>query len=268
MKPMKNKPKLSLKACPDTLPYLVLCLGLWLFLYGAPCAAFKAGFADAVHVLFEGAAALALLLATRNNASWEAPRPAGRRPRYALLALAAVPLTLLIYVSTQMFCLADGIPYVGDPEDHLGKGMYVWYALRTCATAPLMEELGCRRIAFGGLRRMGIGFWPSALASAALFGFIHVGVSPCLAIATVAHTLLHCLVYETTGKLRYCVAGHVAYNMLTLPDRKVTTRWPHNLLFGVPRSVSVPFLAAVAAVIAALCLFRTKLFFRDAPDVE
>lgn len=175
---------------------------------------------------------------------------------------------MLLYASTQMFCLADGIPYVGDPKDQLGKGMYVWYALRTCATAPLMEELGCRRIAFGGLRRMGIGFWPAALASAALFGGIHVGINPYLAIATVAHTLLHCLAYEATGKLRYCVAGHAAYNLLALPDRKVSTRWPHTLLFGVPRSASVPFLLAVSAVVILLCLFRKKLFFRDALDGE
>lgn len=267
MKPMKNI-KLKLEARLDPYLYLVLCLGLWLVLYGAPGELIKAGYADAVHVLFEGAAALALLLATRDKAAAEASRPSGRRPRYALLALAVIPLTLLLYASTQMLCLANSIPYVGDPEDQMGKGMYVWYALRTCATAPLMEELGCRRIVFGGLRRLDIGFWPAALASAALFGCIHVGIDPYLAIATVAHTLLQCLVYEATGKLRYCVAGHAAYNLLALPDREVSTRWPHTLLFGVPRSVSIPFLAAVSAVVILLCLFRKKLFLRDGQDKE
>lgn len=268
MDPRENKPKPSLKEILLSRQglSLAMCLGIWMVLYGTPCDILKAEYADAVHVLFEGAAALALFLAMRGKSAWEAPKPAGGRPRYALLAMAVVPLTVLLYAGTQMFSLTRTLPYVGDPELKMGEGMYVWYALRTCATAPVMEELGSRRIAFGGLRRLGIGFWPAALASAVLFGWIHVGISPYLAIATVAHTLLQCLVYEATGKLRYCVAGHAAYNLLALPDRDVSIRWPHTLLFGVPRSTSVPFLAAVAAVVVTLCLFRKKLFFRDVPD--
>lgn len=53
MKPMKHKSKLLLKACPDPVPDLVLCLGLWLFLYGAPGELIKAGYADAAHCAFE-----------------------------------------------------------------------------------------------------------------------------------------------------------------------------------------------------------------------
>lgn len=76
-----------------------------------------------------------------------------------------------------MYCLAYTAPPVSDPAAGFSPEAYRWYALRICVTAPLMEELGCRWLAFGKLRRC-IGFWPAALASAAVFGLLHVDISP------------------------------------------------------------------------------------------
>lgn len=80
------------------------------------------------------------------------PLPAGRppardggRPRYWLVFLVPVPTAALRYLASGIFCHAGESFYMG--------GMYNWYVLRTCVTAPLMEELGCRRIAFGKTHR-------------------------------------------------------------------------------------------------------------------
>lgn len=238
------------------------CIVAWYLLYGAPQVVFKTGYADCGHVLFEGVIALLLLvLAVRDGPARKEPRPAGRTPRRVLLIAVAVPVFLLKYAAIQAFCLTDAYPYGGDPEDLMGRGMYAWYALRTCFTAPIMEELGCRWIIFGRLRRTGTGFWTSALFSALMFGYIHAETSPALALAAIPSALLYCLLYEITGAPWCCVAAHAAYNLLALPGREAAVSWPNTLLYGVPRRISIPLLMAVSAVILLLCLFRDRLFY-------
>lgn len=132
--------------------------------------------------------------------------------------------------------------------------------LRTCVTAPLMEELGCRWIAFGKTRRAA-GFWPAALLSTAMFSLIHINVAPALAVSVIPGALLRCLTYELTGKLSCCVAEHAAFNVLCLPDAPwVTPGWARRYA-NVPEWAGTPALIAVTVTIILLCVFREKLFY-------
>ena len=165
--------------------------------------------------------------------------------------LLLVPVFLLTYASIQMFHLAGGMRYTGSVS------VSVWYILRTCLTAPVMEELGCRWILFYKLRR-GFGFWPAALTSAALFSLIHINVDASFAVTLIPSALLYCLIYEVTGRFRYCVAAHMVFNVLALPS---DPDW-ESFLWGVPRSVSVPLLVSATAVVVLLCGFRGRIFAR------
>lgn len=237
----------------------------WIALYGLLPAALGAGFADAAHVLAEGAAALLLLI----PALREGPLPTleGRgRPRYALAAAVLLPVLLTAYIASQAFCLVDKVPYYGDPEDLLGEGTFVWYALRTCVTAPVMEELGCRWLAFGKLRRMGVGFWPAALASALLFSLIHVETNPSVAVAVIPSALLYCLIYDLTGSPWLGMASHAARNLLSLPGTPWSGSGPDvlldGLMYGVPRNVAALALLAATATAVLLCACRDRFFRR------
>lgn len=236
----------------------------WLVLYGLLPAALGAGFADAVRVLFEGAAAFLLLVPALREG--HLPLEGRGKLRCALAAAVLLPLLLASYITAQAFCLAGSTPYRGNPEVLLGGGNYVWYVLRTCVTAPVMEELGCRWIAFGKLRRLGVRFWPAALLSTVLFSFIHVGTSPAFAVAVVPGTLLYCLIYDLTGAPWLGIAVHAVRNLIALPVSPWAGSWPDvlldGLMFGVPRSTSVPSLLAVTAVAVLLCVFRDRIFRR------
>lgn len=242
----------------DAAPELFLYLGVWLFLYYAPDAVLGAGFADRTHVLFEGLAALFLLIPFLRDG----PPPRGPgRPRYWIIPLVLVPMAILRRYAAGIFCHAGETFYSGSMDAMLGPGMYKWRVLRTCATAPLMEELGCRWIAFGKARRAA-GFWPSALLSALVYAAIHAGVDHRLAISVIPSALLLCLAYELTGKLYWCVAGHAAFNVLCLPEAPwVTPEWAARYA-GVPKWAGPPALIAATAAIALLCAFRKKIFLR------
>lgn len=252
--------------CSRRLPAeAALCAWLlaWLALYGLLPDALGAGFADAARVLVEGAAALLLLIPALREGPL--PSPEGRgRPRYVLAAAVLLPVLLASYVAFQAFCLAGRRPYYGDPEDLLGQGAYVWYALRTCVTAPVMEELGCRWIAFGKPRRWGAGFWPAALASVLLFSLIHLNVNPAVAVTVVPGALLYCLIYDLTGSPWPGMVVHAVRNLISLPGTPWAGSGPDALLdglmYGVPRGVAALALLAVTAVAALLCAYRDRLF--------
>lgn len=235
----------------------------WLALYGFLPATLGAGFADAVHVLAEGAASLLLLVPALREGPLLPPEGRGRL-RCVFAAAVLLPVLLASYVAAQAFCLAGSTPYCGDPEDLLGEGMYVWYVLRTCVTAPVMEELGCRWLAFGKLRRLGAGFWPAALASVLLFSLIHVETSPAFAVAVIPSTLLYCLMYDLTGSPWLGMAIHAVRNVIALPVSPWTGSGLDGLLdgfmYGVPRSIGVAALLVVTAVAVLLCACRDSLF--------
>ena len=163
-----------------------LCISAWLVLNGAPKIVFRAGYADGPHVLIEGLSALLLLVPFLRDE----PLPQDRgRPRYRLVFLILVPMAALRYLASGIFCHAGESFYMGGMDAAMGPGMYKWYVLRTCVTAPLMEELGCRWIAFGKTRRIA-GFWPAALLSTAMFSLIHINVDPVLAVSVIPGALL------------------------------------------------------------------------------
>lgn len=235
----------------------------WIALYGLLPATLGAGFADAARVLAEGTAALLLLVPALREGPLLRPEGCGR-PRYALTAAVLLPVLLASYVAAQAFCLAGSTPYHGDPEDLLGEGMYVWYVLRTCVTAPVMEELGCRWLTFGKLRRLGAGFWPAALASVLLFSLIHVETSPAFAVAVIPSALLYCLLVDLTGSPWLGMAVHAARNVIALPASPWAGSGPDvlldGLIYGVPRSIGVAALLAVTAIAVLLCACRDRFF--------
>lgn len=237
---------------------------LWLFLYGFPESVLGARDADGPHVIFEGVTALLLLIFFLRDGP---PRRDGGKPRYWLVFLVLVPMAALRRAAEGIFCQAGVSFYMPDADAAFGPGMYKWYVLRTCVTAPVMEELGCRWLVFGKARRS-TGFWPAALLSAAVFSLIHIEKDPALAVAVIPGALLHCLAYELTGKLRYCVIGHMIFNVLCLPVAPwVTVEWA-NRLVGVPEEIGAPVLIAVTVIIILLCAFRKKLFYKNSGGSE
>lgn len=241
---MQSLRKYRISAAVDA----VLYLAAWWLLYGGLPLLLRTGRYDAVHVLCEGASAAVLLVLFVRSRRTGFPVPGGR-PGLPVLLL--VPVFFLMYASIQMFQLAGGTRYAGSVS------VSVWYVLRTCLTAPVMEELGCRWILFYKLRR-GFGFWPAALASAVMFSLIHMDIDAAFALAVVPSALLYCLIYEVTGRFRYCVAGHMAFNVLALPGDPA---W-ESFLWGVPLRVSVPLLVSVTVGIVLLCAFRDRIFAR------
>lgn len=241
---MRSLRECRIRAAADALRFLAA----WWLLYGGLPILFRTGRYDAGHVLCEGASAAVLLVLFVRSRRTGFPVPGGR-PGLPVLLL--VPVFLLTYASIQMFHLAGGTRYMAPVS------VSVWYILRTCLTAPVMEELGCRWILFYKLRRS-FGFWPAALASVALFSLIHMDVDASFAVALVPSALLYCLMYEVTGRFRYCVAGHMAFNVLALPGGPAL----EGFLWGVPLRVSVPLLVLVTAGIVLLCAFCGRIFAR------
>lgn len=223
---------------------------IWWLLYAGLPILIRAGFDDARRVFCEGVADIFLLALFMRDRGSVSRRPAKRTGWTISLV---IPVFIAMYAAIEMFCLS-GAERPAEPA-----GVSVWHVLRTCVTAPLMEELGCRWIAFDKMRR-GFGFWPSALASAVLFSLIHVDVNLRLAVAVVPSTLLYCLVCELTGRIGYCVAGHVIFNLLALPGTAWSGSALERRLWGAPASISVPLLISVTAVIALLCVFRDRIF--------
>lgn len=239
---------------------LMLCSFGWLAMYGIPDL-LGVDSKGALHVLIEGAAAL-MILPSALLAKF--PERAGGKPRRAALAFAVIVAVPFVHASAQMFGLRHVLPPVEDPVLGFTGSEYMWYALRTCVTAPLMEELGCRWLMFAELRRY-LGFGPAALFSSCMFSMIHVEVDPALAVMVIPLSLLLCLIYEVTGKLYWCVAVHAVYNLMCLPGMPWTAPDAVQGLYGVQAPACVHALMAVTAIVFLLCSYRNDLFFKKDP---
>lgn len=117
--------------------------------------------------------------------------------------------------------------------------------LNAFVIAPIVEEIIFRGVFFMLSRRY-MGFWPAALANAALFASVHSSAN----MATAAlHTPLYCMMYEASGYARYGIALHFAFNALS--------PIPATLLLQV---VPAPLALAmgVAAVAADILLYAKR----------
>ena len=86
---------------------------------------------------------------------------------------------------------------------------------------PAIEELAFRGVLLRGLMRR-MSFWPSALASSALFAALHlagarqVATVPLLLFTVMGFALLQCLLVRRTGRLGPAMAVHGVLNLLVI----------------------------------------------------
>lgn len=126
-------------------------------------------------------------------------------------------LALAIFVFMVIAFLYDVA--VNPPQDELPRsfgadrsvGLAVATGVLVVAVAPLVEEFFFRGFLFTALKN-GIGVWPAALVSGALFGAIHF--KPVFFVPLFALGVILALLYHRTGSLWPCIAFHAANNAL------------------------------------------------------
>lgn len=80
--------------------------------------------------------------------------------------------------------------------------------------APILEEIGCRGLLYGSLRRR-VGPWTAAIFSAGLFGLVHPYSTAGLAQALWTG-FVYALAYERTKSLAPVCASHALHNLFAL----------------------------------------------------
>lgn len=187
---------------------------------------------------------------TRNGPGWE---PDTDRKVSVSGWIVLFALLFIMYVGAEMvgLWLWDRFPTVGAMQDYaeLSDTQLYLYSLRGIFAAPFLEEFTCRFLLFRPLRAK-LGFWPAVTASALYFASIH-GTLMHIPLA-VGLTLLSCVVYSATGKYRYCVLFHMAFNWFAVAvvfSVQGFPVWARFVLLGVSY-----------ALIILLYVFRKKLF--------
>ena len=131
------------------------------------------------------------------------------------LAARAALLTVLAAAVSPRFAIGygeGGVPVMGSRATLL-------MLLGAVVVAPVMEEVAFRGVLLRGLMRR-MSFWPSALASSAVFASLHLaGVTSVAAVPTVLLTVtvfgvLQCLLVRRTGRLGPAMAVHGTLNLL------------------------------------------------------
>ena len=79
--------------------------------------------------------------------------------------------------------------------------------------APLAEEIFFRGLIFASLRAR-LGFWPAALASALIFGAVHMSLAQFASLALLGFAMAW--LYNRTGSLWPSIAMHAVHNGVTL----------------------------------------------------
>ena len=131
------------------------------------------------------------------------------------LAARAALLTVLASAVRPRFAIgySDGaVPVMG------GRATLLML-LGAVVVAPVMEEVAFRGVLLRGLMRR-MSFWPSALASSALFAALHLGavssiaVVPTVLLTVLTFGLLQCLLVRRTGRLGPAMAVHGTLNLV------------------------------------------------------
>jgi uncharacterized protein len=116
--------------------------------------------------------------------------------------------------------------------------------LLVCVSAPLVEELFFRGYFFPALRN-GVGLWPAALITGAIFGIIHIGGSPVGALVPLGVLgFALCLLYHRTGSLYPCIAVHAVNNAIAFG---ALNDWTWQIPLLVVGSLVACFAIALAA---------------------
>lgn len=99
-----------------------------------------------------------------------------------------------------------------DSYQTFASGDNILYVILTLFIAPITEELLFRGIWYRELSKTSV--WTAYGVSSLLFAFMH-GTLVHIP-AAVLSGFLFCVVYDYTGKLRYCMLLHILYNLLSL----------------------------------------------------
>lgn len=159
----------------------------------------------------------------------------------------------VMYVGSEMtgLWLLYSYPDVGATQSYaeLTDTQLYLYSIRGLVAAPFLEEFTCRFLLFRPIRAK-VGFWPGVVVSALYFCAIH-GTLMHIPLA-VGLTLFNCVVYDATGKYRYCVLFHMVFNWFAVAVVFSVSGFPARAQFAV--------LAASYVLIVLMYVFRKKLF--------
>lgn len=128
-------------------------------------------------------------------------------------------------------------------------GAVYGYLAMSLTVGPVCEELLFRWGMFAHFRRRW-GFWLSYLVSSAMFTLVH-GTLMHIPV-TMGLSLFLSVLYDVTGRFRYCVVFHMLFNWMGA-----------TLLFsvaGIPPWVRFAAYGAVMAVMACAYMFRERVF--------
>jgi membrane protease YdiL (CAAX protease family) len=143
-----------------------------------------------------------------------APRPGWLESvGYGLLLVAAIgPVEVLLYRLAGVDLFTDGRWLLEGLRSPHGWAV----AFAAVVLAPLWEEVAFRGFLLSALAKTRLGFWPAALAIAALWTFLHAGYSwPGLASVFLAGIGLSWIM-QRTGSLRAVVVAHAVINAVSL----------------------------------------------------
>lgn len=148
---------------------------------------------------------------TRRGPGWEPDVPGLKMTGLGWTLLACV--FLLMYVAVEMtgIWLGSRFPDFGTTGAYLEmqERDVLLYLVRAVTVTPFVEEFVARYVIFRRVRSR-FGFWPGFAASALYFSLLH-GTIMHLPLA-IGLTFFLCTLYSVTGRFRYCVAFHMAFN--------------------------------------------------------
>ncbi len=162
-----------------------------------------------------GAAALALAAGIGRLPLRRVMRPVGGPLRRAgvglLLAWAALPLVFGTAYLVERYG-GEGTQEVVDRLQNRGPG---WLGLAFIASvvAPIVEEVGFRGLLYPALRQWR-GPWVATALTAVLFALVHEPATTWAPLAILACFLAYSV--EATGSVLPAIAGHAAFNALTV----------------------------------------------------
>ena len=132
-------------------------------------------------------------------------------PKRRLFSVLAVLYLPLMWIATQTGSqmLMDLYPQSMDTYNAMVSDEMDWYVILTMVIAPFAEEVLFRGLWFSCIKRL-MGRVPAYVVSVLLFSWMHQTI-PQFYLAVFCG-ILFAFVYEVTGKLRWAVFFHMAYN--------------------------------------------------------
>ena len=164
---------------------------------------------------------------------------------------------LVLHVALVQLPIQAGWPSLHATADALAGQEAAWSeVLNVLLLGPIVEEVIFRGALFG-LSRRRLDFWPAAITNGILFGLTHFS-DPINMMVTAMVAVLFCALVEATGRIRYGIALHLAFNwcgLLAVP------LYPY-----IPALVALPVFAVGIAINLVLIIRKDRLIARLLPD--